>query len=209
MAKEKKVSRAKQKIADNYKKQKQRFLDEGYEERQEVISVLKANVMAFVTAGPFVVLGILIWIFVKREGSFDFGSMILFCILLVASIFIHELLHGVGWSFSAEERWKSISFGMMWEYLTPYCHCQEPLRPKQYLTGCLMPFAVLGIGLYLAALITGSYMLLFLSFINILSAGGDTTIACMEWKYLKQNDVCYILDHPTECGFAVFVKKNI
>ena len=210
MAKEKKISPARQRIIDNCEIQKQKYHEEGYEECQETISVVKANVMAFVTAGPFAALGVVVWVFVKRggEGSFSLGGMACFCALIFLSIFIHELLHGIVWSFQAEKKWKSIYFGVMWEYLTPYCHCREPLRPRQYLTGVLAPFVVLGAGLYAAALLSGSYMLLALSLINILSAGGDTTIACMEWKYLKQNDSCCILDHPTDCGFTAFVKNT-
>lgn len=210
MAKEKKISPARQQIIDNYRIQKQNYLEKGYEEHQEIISVVKANVMAFVTAGPFAVLGIVIWLLVKHggEGSFSLGSMACFFFLMFLSIFVHELLHGVVWSFWTKKGWKSIYFGIMWEYLTPYCHCREPLKPRQYLAGGLAPFVVLGIGLYAAALMSESYMLLALSLVNILSAGGDTTIACMEWKYLKENDTCCILDHPTECGFIAFVKKQ-
>lgn len=207
--KEQKISAAKQRIIDNYERQRVRYLEEGYEEKNEVISISKANVMAFVTAGPFVLLGIFIWIISgnAREGSFDIGDLMWACVLCLASIFIHELLHGVGWVFWTKNGWRSIYLGIMWEYLTPYCHCREPLRPRQYLVGGLFPFAILGIGVFLAALCVQSNMLFFLSLINILSAGGDTTIACMELKYLKQNQSCYILDHPTDCGFVAFVKK--
>ncbi len=210
MAKEKKISAAKQQIIANYEEQKQRYLEEGYEEKSEVISVLKANVMAFVTAGPFVILGVLLWILAKRHGTITghIYDSILFLLLFLLTVFIHEVLHGVGWSLSTKKKWKSIYLGMMWEYLTPYCHCKEPLTPRQYLIGGLMPFAVLGIGLYVVAFITGSHMLLALGLLNILCAGGDTTIACMLFKYLKQNGNCYILDHPTECGFVAFIKEE-
>lgn len=210
MAKEKKNSQAKRRIMDNYEKQKKQYIEEGYEERQEVISVVKANVMAFVTAGPFVVLGVSLWVLAKRwgEGFFDLRSVGLFWIIFLVLIFVHELLHGIGWVFFTKRKWKSIYLGIMWEYLTPYCHCKEPLRPGQYLVGGLMPFAVLGAGMYAAALVSGSYMLFALSLLNMLCAGGDTTIACMLWKYLKQNDACYILDHPTQCGFVAFVKEK-
>ena len=39
----------KQQIIDNYEMQREKYLAEGYEEKQEVISVIKANIMAFVT----------------------------------------------------------------------------------------------------------------------------------------------------------------
>lgn len=209
--KEKKDSPAKQRIIANYEEQKRHYLGEGYTEIQETISIVKANVMAFVTAGPFALLGIIIWIAAQRWRGMEYdkniiGGTLLFFMLIIASMFIHELLHGAGWQFFTRGKWKSIYLGVMWEYLTPYCHCKEPLKPKQYLVGVLTPFMVLGVGVYVAAFVSGSHLLFVLSLLNILSAGGDTTIACMELKYLKQKEGCYILDHPTECGFIAFKK---
>lgn len=196
-------------ITENYERQKQRYLENGYEECQEVISIVKANIMAFVTAGPFAVLEILLWIFIRRKepavfSLYDMNYVLLF-LLFLASIFVHEVLHGVGWGIWTKQKIKSIYLGIMWAYLTPYCHCKELLTPKCYLCGVLMPFGVLGIGTYILAAVMGSNLLLLLSVYNILCAGGDTTIACMLWKYLGRQD-CYILDHPTDCGFVAFVK---
>lgn len=210
MAKKTKISPSKQKIIDNYKEQRKYYLENGYEEKQETISVVKANVMAFVTAGPFVAICILIWIFAmqRQEGVFEIRSLAWAWLSCLACIPIHELLHGVGWALWTGKGWKSIYLGVMWDSLTPYCHCREPLKPKQYLTGGLFPFFILGIGIFFAALFTGNGVLFFLSLINILSAGGDTTIACMEFKYFYKNEKCYILDHPTDCGFVAFIKKD-
>ena len=209
MAKGKKLTPEQEKVITNYEIQKEKLLADGYEERQETISVLKANVMAFVTAGPFAVLQVIIWVQVeKRDGVIiDIRTSWLFLGLLFVTIFVHELLHGVGWVIWTERKWQSIHLGMMWKYLTPYCHCKEPLKPRYYLVGGLMPFWVLGGGLFAAALLTGNQLIFMLSIVNVLSAGGDTTIACMLFKYLKDQDNCYILDHPTECGFAAFVKN--
>lgn len=208
--KETKISPSKQKIIDNYEEQRRYYLEKGYVEKQEIISVVKANVMAFATAGPFAVVCILIWIFKmhRQEGIFNIRDLIWAWILCLICILIHELLHGVGWVLWTKKGWKSIYLGVMWDSLTPYCHCKEPLKPKQYLIGGLFPFFILGIGVFFAALFTGNGVLFFLSLINILSAGGDTTIACMELKYLKKNEECYILDHPTDCGFVAFVKGD-
>lgn len=208
--KQKKISPSKKTLIDNYANQIQYYTEHGYTEQNEVISVLKANVMAFVTAGPFVILGIIFWLFLRSNAAATvYGyNVILFLTLFFASIFIHEVLHGIGWSLWTKRKWKSIYLGVMWEFLTPYCHCKEPLKPRQYLFGVLTPFVVLGIGSYIIACITGSHLLFILSLLNIFCAGGDTTIACMELKYLKQNEVCYILDHPTDCGFVAFVKTE-
>jgi len=56
--------------------------------------------------------------------------------------------------------------------------------------------------------VSGSVLRLSLGLFNILAAGGDTTIACMLLRYLKYDKCCYILDHPTDCGFVAFVKQN-
>lgn len=199
--------RGKRQITENYEWQKGKYLAEGYEERREVISIAKANVMTFVTAGPFAVLGMILWILAGRyePRAFLRIDIVWFLVLFMLSVFIHEVLHGVGWSIWTRQKWKSIYLGVMWEYLTPYCHCKEPISPQNYLCGVLMPFGVLGIGIYILAVIMGSNLLLMLSLCNILCAGGDTTIACMLWKYLSRQD-CYILDHPTDCGFVAFVR---
>lgn len=209
MAKDKHLTPTQEKIIANYEAQKQKFLGEGYEEHQETISVLKANVMAFVTAGPFAVVQFMIWILAGKggEGFFGIREMAVFWVSFLALIFVHELLHGLGWVKWTRKKWQSIYLGMMWDSLTPYCHCKEPLNPKHYLMGGLTPFLVLGIGMFLAGLFVENHVIFLLGVLNTLSAGGDTTIACMLFRYLKYRDNCYILDHPTDCGFVAFVKS--
>lgn len=207
MKEENNKNRKKQQIIDNYEMQREKYLAEGYEEKQEVISVIKANIMAFVTAGPFALAGMLLWI-VNRTGSwFDWRimSLVLVWVAFILSIVVHEMLHGMGWSIFARKGWKSIHFGVMWEYLTPYCHCKEPLRPGAYLFGGLLPFLILGIGMYIVAWVSGNSILYILSLLNMLAAGGDTTLMCMLLKYFGKDVM--ILDHPTECGFIAFERR--
>ena len=52
MEKQKKVSKAKQRIVDNYERQKADFEQRGYKEYSEVFSAAKANAMVFVTSLP-------------------------------------------------------------------------------------------------------------------------------------------------------------
>lgn len=202
MAKREKISPAKQRIIDNYEMQRQMLIKEGYEERLEIISILKANLMVFVTALPLVIAGIVFWGVTKKHGAFSFSIFdgIWFLLLYFGTMFLHEVLHGLGWSIWTKEGWKSIFLGVMWESLTPYCHCKEPLTPGKYMFGGLLPFVVLGIGLYVLAFSTDSLLLLWLSLFNILGAGGDLAIMLHVFKYRK----AYLLDHPTECGFAAF-----
>ena len=56
------------------------------------------------------------------EGLWMF--LIVFMILIV----VHELIHGFTWGMFAQSKLKAISFGFIWQYLTPYCTCKEPLK---------------------------------------------------------------------------------
>ncbi|WP_312644392.1 DUF3267 domain-containing protein [Hydrogenoanaerobacterium sp.] len=177
---------------------------QGYTANNGTISVLKANVMALVTAGPIALLCFILYLLKWNPIEFSFSILepFLFLGLFFICIVVHELLHGVTWALFCKNKWKSIRFGVMWNYLTPYCHCKEPLAFAYYLIGGLMPLFVLGVLWFILAYIGGSTLLAMLSIINILCAGGDTTIALMLLKYRK---AC-ILDHPTECGFVAFTK---
>lgn len=193
-----------QKRIQNYETIRSNLLQSGYSEHTGTISALKANIMAFFTAGPFAVLILIIYFSVWKEVFFrtDFiGTILLFAVYLI-SIPLHEFIHGFTWHLFCKKGLKSIHFGIMWEVAMPYCNCREPLKYHSYILGGLMPFFVLGFGISVLSIILHSPFWLFIGVVNILSAGGDTTIALMLTKY--RNHV--ILDHPTKCGFVAFYK---
>jgi len=198
-----------QRIA-NFDTINEQMIAKGYKKNIATISVLKADIFALVVSLPFLIIALVF--FYMHQGeltnsvTFRLGGYLLFMLLLFISIFVHEFLHGFGWSLYCNYRWKSIEFGVMWKYLTPYCHCKEILPPMQYLSGGLLPFMILGVGLNQVAVWTGNYYILALSLFNILAAGGDLTIALMLIKYRHKNT--RIMDHPTECGFVAFTKSN-
>lgn len=182
------------------------YLSAGYEKEEQIISIVQANKMAFVTAGPFVVLEFIIWLGVFHlplglKLSHAFGLLLLY----ILTIPIHEGLHGLGFLPFVKNGVRSIKFGFMKEYLTPYCHCREGLKPRAYLFALLLPFGVLGIGTFIIGLLTQEPLFLWLSALSLLSAGGDTTIAVLLRKYLSLPD-CFIKDHVSECGFVAYVK---
>lgn len=205
MEKEKRGRPARQKIVENYEQQKAILLKQGYREKAEIISVVRANVMVAVTSLPLCIAGLFVWkVFGRGDWRTQGWDTVFIWLLFLLSIIVHEALHGAAWCIGAKEGWKSIYMGMMWEALTPYCHCKKPLSPGTYLFGCLFPGMVLGIGIYAAAFITGSAVLLWLSILNILGAGGDIWVA---WRVRKYH-TGYVLDHPTECGFVLFQKQD-
>ncbi len=198
----------KQQRLQEYQEQYQRLVMEGYMAKDCTISVLRANVMAFVTAGPFAVLAVVLYLS-KWAGdtlslTANLPGMLLFLAMLAVSIPVHEGLHGLAWSVVSKNGWRSIRFGVMRPSYTPYCHCKEPLGFFGYLFGALMPFMVLGAGTFVIAYLTGSGFFLAASVINLLAAGGDTTLALMMLPYTKAQ----FLDHPSECGFTAFCKRD-
>jgi len=176
-------------------------------QRKVAINLVSANVFSIVlmigAAIVFCVPFFLIW-----GGSFSMSFLFdspwtpLWVFLgLIVGIVVHELIHGITWSFFAPSGWHSISFGVMWKMLTPYCHCDEPMRRHAYLWGAMMPCIVLGIIPAIVSLFTGSVLLLLWGIFFIAAAAGDIW---MSWLLLKEKPNCLVLDHPSEAGFYVY-----
>ena len=203
------MSDKKNEISENYANLREKLLSLGYKEHISYISVLKANILALITAGPFALIIFFIYLIIWRELYFQlasFSPFILTWIIAVVSIPIHEYIHGFTWKAFCRNGWNSIHFGVMWSKLTPYCHCKEPLNIKSYLMGRIMPFFVLGVAIGVLAIMTGNPYLLLLSALNIISAGGDTTIVFKLLSHIDKENVL-VLDHPTEVGYVLFEKK--
>ncbi|CEK40096.1 DUF3267 domain-containing protein [Paraclostridium sordellii] len=195
-------------ILVNYKNTREELLKCGYHEEISYISILKANILAFLTAGPFALLIIFLYLVIWKTLSFEIKSIfqsILLPVVFIGLILVHEFIHGFVWKFFCNNKWESIKIGVIWDKLTPYCYCKEPLSSKQYMIGLLSPFFTLGICMGFVAIILKNPLILFIAVLNILASGGDTTIALKMFKYIENKDVL-ILDHPTEVGFVSFEK---
>ena len=57
----KKLSPAKKRIIENYERQRTEFIERGYQEKSEVISIVRANIMVLVAALPLIIIGRFIW----------------------------------------------------------------------------------------------------------------------------------------------------
>jgi hypothetical protein len=122
MADKNKSEIEKQMRVDNFMLQQEYMLRQGYKANIGTISVIKANIYAFVTAGPFALLAAIFYLSRWGELKFEFSltGYFIFILLLIISIPIHEFLHGFTWYFYCKNKWKSIHFGIMRELLTPY-----------------------------------------------------------------------------------------
>jgi hypothetical protein len=205
--KTRKLSKAEQKRQEKFEITKQKLLSEGYEMKEHTLGLVYANIMAFIVAIPFMIPVILLFAFVSpKEGFFILGAerLVLFALFDIVLIVVHELVHGITWACFAKNHFKSISFGIIPEMLTPYCNCSEPLEKWQYILGSLMPLFVVGYIPSVIAVFTSQYWLLLVGLVMIIGAGGDIIISHRMVRYKSEKDEVVYYDHPTKCGFITF-----
>ena len=187
----------------------QKMSADGYHKRDLTVGVIFANVVGPLMMLPFCVIVGVIYLCTKFSGdllSFRIGWS--FFPLLVVLIVLHEAIHGLTWGIFAKGHLRSISFGVIWSALTPYCTCGEPLKRWQYVLGGLMPTLILGFGMAAVSVALQSDLLFLLSEAMIVAGCGDFLIV---WKLLTYNasgkDVMFY-DHPYECGTVVFEREK-
>lgn len=179
-------------------------------ERKITVNLVMANVFAVVLFIVVSILSGLLWS-AMRDGGFvlrvadDAGVYLLktslFVVAVIGGIVVHELIHGLTWAHYASSGWKSISFGVLWNMLTPYCHCNEPLKLRPYVVGALMPLVVLGVVPWIAGMAVGSPIVTIFGIVFITAAGGDILVV---WKLRREKASVTVLDHPTEAGCVVY-----
>lgn len=206
------LSAAEQKRKIRFEQKKKEFEEKGYNSEDLTVGLTNANIMSFVLTVPIIILFAIpfFWLNISEIPEF-FGKnlyveLLIFIVSMFVLIVVHELIHGITWSMFTTKKFKSISFGFIAKYMTPYCTCDEPLKKWQYAIGSLMPTVILGIIPTIIAIINGSVLLFAIGAIMIMSGGGDLTVflKLMTFKTNK-NDVLYI-DHPYQVGLVVFAK---
>jgi hypothetical protein len=166
----------------------------------------RVNLIAMIMIIPITVLILLPFILIWDYETFIIGKDIFmdyFFLYFLGGIIIHELLHGLTWGYFASNGFKSIKYGIKWEFLTPYCHCKEPLKVKHYKIGGAMPLIVMGIIPSIIGLILGDGEILSFGIFFTVAAGGDIIALFMLRKL--ESDV-YVSDHPKKMGFIREIK---
>ena len=193
---------------EKFNENRDRLLKQGYDEKDLTVSIINANVIGTLVIVPFISLFLVL--FFVNGGSkisfdnFTFGELLLFLILIVLSIVIHELIHGITYSIFCENHFKDVEYGFIVKDLTPYCTCRAPLKKYQYILAISMPGIILGIIPSTIAVFTGSVFLIMYGLFMLLGACGDFLIILLIFKNKsKKKDVLYH-DHPTECGVVMF-----
>lgn len=204
--KERKLTENEIKRKEVFEANKQKLESEGYTSTHLTMGVVKANVLALVVMLPFIVLFVLLYNVVNPEVNSDIGGYggFLFLVILLVLVVVHEGIHGLTWGIFAENHFKSISFGIIWSMLTPYCACKDGLNKWQYLLGAAMPTIILGFGLALVSVFLNNPFLLFLSLLMIVSGGGDFLVILMIMFHKSKGKETLYIDHPYELGVVVF-----
>ena len=211
MKTERKITEAEKKRTERFKEKVAILKSQGYEESKHTVDVVKANILAMLIMLPFV--AVIAVPYLIRNGipqRVAFSSYLLYLALFIflsmAEMAIHEGIHGLTWGLLSPDGFSTIEFGLIKEYLTPYCYCGTPLTRGQYIIGSMMPTLVLGFIQGIAAILTGNFLIFILSIFLMIGGGGDFLIDWLLIRYKKKYNELILMDHPTELGFVAFEK---
>ncbi len=177
---------------------------EGYKKEKRTIDIVAASKWALAIIGFSVVfLGVPFYLIWKPALAITWQGCLLFLLLFIAGVALHELIHGIFFGLFAESGFSSVRFGFLREYLTPYCHCSEPLKVKQYSLVALMPALLLGLLPIVAAFFVGSLFWLLFGIVFLSAASGDLMVV---WMLRKEPPDTLVQDHVSEPGCWVYKK---
>ena len=177
---------------------------QGYTRHDLIIGIGSANRFAILLLIPLFVVGYGLYYLIHHRIDFAGFNFLYFLVAFVVLIVVHELIHGLCWSFFTPNRFKDIEFGIMKSSLTPYCTCLVPLKKGPYIFGTVMPLILLGIMPIIIGIAIGSGALLFMGIIMADGAAGDIMIIQRLLGYKSSANEIIYMDHPTEAGGVVF-----
>lgn len=191
------------------------FNEQEYEKDLMIIDIPKAGKIGMVITIPtFLIFGVLFYLFhkdvivslISTPVSWGMFAINIFkaLVIYIFGIVLHELIHGITWALFLKDGFKSIKFGIIREYLTPYCHSKGPMKIKHYLLGAIMPAIVLGIVPAVLGVILGNLWLTIFGVVFTTAAIGDFMVI----NFLKNENMNhYAQDHPSEAGCYVYRMK--
>ena len=152
-----------------------RMEEEGYRRTDLTISAKQLNLIALLVIVPMIgipcILFMLRWNLLAESGvAIEVSAWTL--VAFFAGVVVHELIHGLVWSFFCKDGLHSIHFGFQLKTLTPYCHCAQPLDKGGYIAGTLAPGAVLGLLPILLSLVLPNVNLMLFGAMSLAVAVG-------------------------------------
>ena len=171
--------------------------------KEITMDALEANVKTIRLIVPILlVFGIPYYFLWSEQFTLSLISQIasntfLILIFIISGALIHELIHGFFWSIYLKNGMKSIKFGVVWKFLTPYCHSKEPMKMKHYRFGAIMPCIILGIIPATISLFIGNFGMFGFGVFFTIAAGGDLL---MIWLLRMEEKDALVQDHPDKIG---------
>ena len=174
-------------------------------ERDCTVSMLGANLLVVVSAGPLV--AALAVAFAARWGwpALAYGvwrllDPVVFLLSVPTGVVAHELIHALAWAGFARRPLRAIRFGFQWRSFAPYAHPQDPMPVGAYRAGAAMPALLLGLLPAAVAITFGWPLLMAWSLLFTLAAGGDLLVL---WLLRGVRPGRLVRDHPTRAGCEV------
>ena len=130
---------------------------------------------------------------------------ITFIVLYFLCMFLHEFVHGLGFSLSKDVEHKNIVYGACLEKGIFYCMCKQMISKKDIIVSLLFPFFLIGIFTFFLGIIINSPILVLLSLFNIVGCVGDLA---MFFSFIKLPDFSYV-DVDDCTGFYLISKNNL
>ena len=202
--KERLLTEAEKKRLDQFEKLSEDLQAQGYTRHFLTIGMGFANVFSIVLLIPLFLIGMVLVYLLHNEIGYSRVNIATLLVSLVVLIIVHELIHGLCWSFFTPHRFGDIAFGFMKTTLTPYCTCSVPLKKYQHIFGAVMPLILLGIIPMIVGIATGNTNVLFLGIIMADGAAGDILVIWRILSYKSKAKETIYMDHPTQAGAVVF-----
>lgn len=118
-------------------------------------------------------------------------------------MFLHEILHGIGFLLNKNIDESNVVFGVCLEKGILYCMCKQEIGKKQIIISLLFPFIFIGVVTFFVGIILNNSMLQLLSLFNIVGCIGDLF---MFFFFVRLPDFSYVdLD---DCTGFVLVSNN-
>ena len=167
------------------------------------LNMTTLNILAILL---FIIIGIFVLILEHKDPYISHVRTSTLFILMFIWLIIHELLHGIGFSIFKSVDKKNITFGMFLEKGIFYCMCKQNIPKKVILTSLLFPVTIIGLITLIIGMYINSFVLVYLSILNIVSSIGD--IVMIIYFIKAPSDIIYLdLDDPT--SFTVITRKDI
>lgn len=182
------------------------FKENGYDTKDVTFTSNQAMVQGICFALPFLICAIGIYRAFLMDNAYllELGTLstnITLVIIIIISVVVHELLHGLGWTIASKKGYNTIHFNI--NFLMPSCSCYTILSKKKYLFGVLLPIVVLGLVSIIFLVVYPGTISLLTIMTNFGLSGADLVIA---WNILHESKETLISDHPTKAGYISYTK---